>query len=34
MKTLMDEVCFEKSGAVVHMCKKSNAGSAPMSNAQ
>ena len=28
MKTLMDEVCFEKGGAVVHMRKKSNAGSA------
>jgi serine/threonine-protein kinase RsbW len=24
MKTLMDEVCFEKGGAVVHMRKKSN----------
>ena len=34
MKTLMDEVCFEKGGAVVHMCKKSNAGSAAKSNAQ
>jgi len=28
MKTLMDEVCFEMGGAVVHMRKKSNAGSA------
>ena len=34
MKTLMDEVCFEKGGAVAHMCKKSNAGSADKSNAQ
>jgi anti-sigma regulatory factor (Ser/Thr protein kinase) len=34
MKTLMDEVCFEKGGAVVHMCKNSNAGSAVKSNAQ
>ena len=34
MKTLMDEVCFEKGGAVVHMCKKSNAGSAAKNNAQ
>ena len=34
MKTLMDEVCFEKGGAVVHMCKKPNAGSAAKSNAQ
>jgi serine/threonine-protein kinase RsbW len=34
MKTLMDEVCFEKGGAVVHMRKKSNAGSAAKSNAQ
>lgn len=34
MKTLMDEVCFEKGGAVVHMCKKSNARSAAKSNAQ
>ena len=34
MKTLMDEVCFEIGGAVVHMCKKSNAGSAAKSNAQ
>ena len=34
MKTLMDEVCFEKGGAVVHMCKKSNGGSAAKSNAQ
>ena len=34
MKTLMDEVCFEKGGAVVHMCKKSNASSAAKSNAQ
>ena len=28
MKALMDEVRFEKGGTVVHMCKKSNAGSA------
>lgn len=28
MKALMDEVRFEKGGSVVHMCKKSNAGSA------
>jgi serine/threonine-protein kinase RsbW len=34
MKTSMDEVCFEKGGAVVHMCKRSNAGSAAKSNAQ
>lgn len=34
MKTLMDEVCFEMGGAVVHMYKKSNAGSADKSNAQ
>src|SRR5271163_188322 len=34
MKTLMDQVCFEKGGAIVHMCKKSNAGSAAKSNAQ
>jgi serine/threonine-protein kinase RsbW len=34
MKTLMDEVCFENGGAVVHMCKKSNAGSAAKSNPQ
>ena len=33
MKTLMDEVCFEMGGAVVHMCKKSNASSAAKSNA-
>lgn len=26
MKSLMDEVRFEKGGAVVHMCKNSNAG--------
>src|SRR5215469_3051580 len=26
MKTLMDEVCFEESGTVVHMRKKSNVG--------
>ena len=25
MKALMDEVRFEKEGAIVHMCKKSNA---------
>jgi hypothetical protein len=30
MKALMDEVRFEKGGAVVHMCKKSNASSAAM----
>jgi serine/threonine-protein kinase RsbW len=34
MKALMDEVRFEKGGAVVHMCKKSNAGSAARNNAQ
>lgn len=34
MKTLMDEVCFEKGGAVVHMCKKSSPGSAAKSDAQ
>ena len=34
MKTLMDEIRFEKGGAVVHMCKKSNAGSAAKRNAQ
>ena len=34
MKTLMDEVRFEKGGAVVHMRKKSNAGSAAESIAQ
>ena len=34
MKTLMDEVCFEMGGAVVHMCKKSNAGPTATSNAQ
>lgn len=28
MKTLMDDVCFERGGAVVHMRKKSNAASA------
>ena len=28
MKAVMDEVRFEKGGAVVHMCKKSNATSA------
>ena len=33
MKALMDEVRFEKGGAVVHMCKKSNAGSAVRNNA-
>ena len=32
MKTLMDEVCFEKGGAVVHMRKKSNAVSPAKSN--
>ena len=26
MKTLMDEICFDESGSVVHMRKKSNAG--------
>ena len=34
MRTLMDEVCFERGGAVVHMYKKSNAGSAAKSIAQ
>ena len=34
MKALMDEVRFEKGGAVVHMCKKSNASSADRNNAQ
>ena len=34
MKALMDEVRFEKGGAVVHMCKKSNASSAARNNAQ
>jgi serine/threonine-protein kinase RsbW len=34
MNALMDEVCFEKGGAVVHMLKKSNAGSAAESIAQ
>ena len=34
MRTLMDEVCFEKGGAVVHMRKRSNAASAAKSNAQ
>jgi serine/threonine-protein kinase RsbW len=34
IKTLMDEVCFEKGGTVVHMRKKSSAGSAAKSNAQ
>jgi serine/threonine-protein kinase RsbW len=34
MKALMDEVRFEKGGAVVHMCKKSNASSAVRNNAQ
>ena len=34
MKTLMDEVRFEKGGAVVHMCKKSNVGSTAKSHAQ
>lgn len=34
IKTLMDEICFEKGGAVVHMCKKSNASSAAKSNAK
>lgn len=34
MKTLMDEVCFEMGGAVVHMRKKPNADSAAKSNAQ
>lgn len=33
MKALMDEVCFEMGGAVVHMCRKPNAGSAAESNA-
>jgi serine/threonine-protein kinase RsbW len=34
MKTLMDEVRFEKGGTVVHMCKKSNRRSAAKSQAQ
>jgi serine/threonine-protein kinase RsbW len=34
MKALMDEVRFEKGGAVVHMCKKSNVGSAAKHNAR
>lgn len=34
MKKLMDEVCFEKAGAVVYMCKKSNGGFAAKSSAQ
>ena len=34
MKALMDEVRFEKGGAVVHMCKKSNASPAARNNAR
>jgi hypothetical protein len=34
MKALMDEVRFEKGGAVVHMCKKASASSAARNNAQ
>jgi serine/threonine-protein kinase RsbW len=34
IKTLMDEVWFEMGGAIVHMFKKSNAGSVAKSNAQ
>lgn len=32
--TVQDEVWFEMGGAVVHMCRKPNAGSAAESNAQ
>jgi serine/threonine-protein kinase RsbW len=34
MKSLMDEVRFEKGGAVVHICKKSNGSSAAKNEAQ
>jgi hypothetical protein len=34
MKSLMDEVRFEKGGAVVHMCKKSNNSSTARNDAQ
>ena len=34
MKTLMDEVRFEKGGTVVHMCKKSSANAAVKNHGQ